>query len=194
MVWALVALSLAGCSALPWVSEGPTLYSPVYGSAALGQVGLSQGDLWSVGDIPLCLDEAGSVTITRVELVAPSNDLSVAAFAVRTVPIGKTPRGGGLGDLSTLGMTRAEQKVHTVTNICDEQSRANVGLDGAPPEGTPVQRVGLAVTVTSTVLPAQAQALRIYYLTPSGKERSTTSPVALDMCAGKIGDDCPPSD
>jgi hypothetical protein len=57
--------------------------------------------------------------------------------------------------------------------------------------GTVEQRVELDVTLTAPTIPASARAFRIHYVDASGAERFTISPIAITMCAGKIGDDCP---
>lgn len=183
---------IAGCSSLPWAEQDAQLYSPVYGGVGVGVVGMAADDLLSEGGIPLCLDAPGSVTITAVEAVEPSNGLSVVDFAVRYIPLGDVPQGDGLGDLSTLGLTQAEKSQRAVTNVCDEQSRANVGLDGPPPEGTQPERVELAVTVTAPAVPASTKALLIRYTDASGDERTTTSAFAIAMCPGQAGDSCDP--
>lgn len=186
---AFAATLLAGCSLLPWSDHGPTLYAPVNGSVGEGQTGLTPGVHFSFGDLPVCLDEAGTATITRVELVNPVNGLTVLAFAVRTIPAGTTPWGAHPGDLTDLGLTPAEQATTTVTNVCGQVARRNAGLDGPPPAGTSDQRVELDLTLSAPHLPARADAVRIWYRV-DGQDRSTLSPVAFALCAGKIGDSC----
>ena len=185
------ALSLAGCSLLPWAEHDAQLYSPIYGQVGVGMVGLAPGDLFSQGDIPVCVDVPGSVTITSVEPVEPSNGLSVVAFAVRRIPAEDVPLGNSVGDLTSMGLTQEQQINRVVTNVCGEQSRANVGLEGPPPAGTTEERVELVVTVTASAIPASAQALMIRFTDQSGDERSATSGFAVNLCSGQVGDPCP---
>lgn len=191
MCAASVVAVLGACSGLPWAERDAQLYSPVNGGVRVGQIGLAGGDSLTEGSIPVCVDVAGSVSITSVEPVEPLNGLSVTAFAVRTIPVGVTPLGDARGGLSAMGLDPEQQKVRTVSNICGEQSRANVGLDGPPPSGAVDERVELVVTVTATTVPAGAEALRIRYTDASGDERSTTSAFGIYMCPGEIGDACP---
>lgn len=186
---ALLSLA-AACSALPWTSHPPRLFSPVNGRVGAGQVGLSAGSKLTEGDIPLCLDQPGTATITNVQPIDTVNGLTVLAFAVRHIPAGSVPKGDAIGDLSAIGMSDHEQQLHDVTNICDAQERANVGLDGAPPPGTPDPRIDLVVTFTAPRLPATAERLKIDY-TVDGERGSTEAAFAIAMCAGKIGDPCP---
>ena len=183
---------IAGCSSLPWSEHDAQLYSPVNGRVGEGHAGMAPNALLSLGDIPLCVDVPGSVTITGVEPVAPSNGFSVTAFAVREIPAGDEPPGNGLGGLSSLDLTPTQQARRAVTNVCDEQSRANVGLDGPPPAGTETRRVDLVITTTAPRLPASARELLIHYTDASGDQRTTTSAVSLALCAGTITDACDP--
>jgi len=176
---------------MPWSRPEPVLYSPVSGHVGEGMVGLKPHDELSVGDFPLCLDEPGSVTITSVEPMDVQNGMTVVAFAVRTIPVGDVPLGNAVGGLGALGLTVDQQKNRIVDNVCGEQSRSNVGLDGPAPAGTMEKRVELDVTLTAPTIPASARAFRIYYVDASGAERFTISPITITMCAGKVGDDCP---
>ncbi len=169
------------------------LYSPVNGGVGVALPNISPGEFLSES-MPLCIDEAGTVTITRVEPIDPADELSILDFAVRTTHPGATPLGAAQGDLSAMGLTPKEQAVHEVTNVCNELLRANVGLEGAPPDGTPDPRVDLVIAFSATAVPAHTEAIRIYYSTASGEERSTTSPLTIDLCEGKVSDfGCPRS-
>jgi hypothetical protein len=192
---AIVAASLAlvGCSSLPWARSQPRLYSPVAGSFGVGQSGLAVGERMSQGDIPLCIDRPGTVTITGVEPLARTNGMRVIDFAVRTIPAGSAPLGGAVGDLSSMGMSVAEQKVHQVTWVCGAQARSNVGLDPGTDVGDQAMRIDLVVTLAADALPAVIQGLRIHY-SAEGHEDSTEARVAFAMCEGKTDDECTPPD
>jgi hypothetical protein len=192
IVMTCLAGSLAGCSSMPWTEHDAQLYSPVNGQVGEGQSGLKPDDKLSIGDIPVCLDKPGSVTITKVEPVGAMNGMTVVAFAVRTIPDGTTPMGAAIGDLTAMGVTPAEQQQREVSNVCGAQSRANLQLQGPPPAGTEERRVEVDVSVIATTLPASSQAFRILYRDASGDERSTLSNIALTMCGGKVVDPCVP--
>lgn len=188
---AAMAMLLAGCSALPWTENEPQLYSPVFGSVAVGMSGMRPGTSLSLGDIPLCVDVPGTVVITAVEPVNSLNATTVTDFAVRTIPPGDAPLGNAFGGLVAMGLNEEQQKNRLVSNVCGAQARANVGLEGPPPSGTVELRVDLVVTVTAPTFPAGAEALRIHYQDASGSEHSTVSAFAITMCAGKSTDPCP---
>lgn len=190
---AVAAMQLSACSTLPWAEKDAQLYSPVNGRVGVGIAGVAAGGMRSVGDVPVCVDVPGSVTITSVEPVEPTNGFSVIAFAVRTIPLGDAPLGDGNGDLASLGMTREEQGRKSVTEICGDQARANVGLDGPPPPGVDdSQRMDLAVTVSAPAMPASSRTLLIRYTDASGDERSTTSAFSIGLCDGNVDDPCDP--
>ena len=169
----------------------PALYSLVNGHVGAGQAGLSPGMLLSEGDIPLCVDSAGTATITSVELVRPTGGLRIVAFGIRTIPLGVTPNGEALGDLTVLGLTPQQVRQREVTNVCSGQSRQNVGLSGDAPPGTLEARVELDITLVGVTLPAAAEGLLIHY--ESGGRASTDgSPFSFALCAGTALSRCAP--
>ena len=186
-----VSLVLAGCGSPPWASPQPHLYSPVNGSFGVGQSGLAPRGRVSQGDIPLCIDQSGTVTITSVEPITSTNGMKVLDFAVRSVPAGGTEIGGAVGDLTSLGMTKAEQQVRQVSTVCNAQERSNVGLDPGTDTSDRTTRIDLVVTMGADALPADIRGLRIHYRV-NGVEGSTESRVSFAMCGGKITDDCNP--
>jgi hypothetical protein len=187
---AVVALAGTGCSALPWSDHSPQLYSPVNGRFGASQVGLTPGSTLTEGSIPVCVDEPGTVTITRVVPIDPVNAITVIAYAVRSIPANSSPLGASPGDLTAIGLSGAQQRIHSVSKVCDAQERATVGLDGAPDPGTPDPRIDLVVTFTAPRLPARATGLRLDY-TVAGQNGSATAAFDVAMCAGTIGDTCP---
>jgi hypothetical protein len=186
------AVAVAGCSSHPEVGSQPLLYSPVNGSFGSGLAGLTPGSHISQGDIPLCVSEPATVTITGVEPITSTNGMTVSNFAVRTIPTGSAPLGVAIGDLGSLGMTKTEQEVHQVSVVCNTLERSNVGIEPASdPSVHP--RIDLVVTMSADGLPASIKRLRILY-TVNGVAATTESRVAFAMCGGKTTDVCTPPD
>ena len=192
MMWVVaVSLVLAGCGSPPWVTSQPHLYSPVNGSFGVGQSGVAPGGHVSQGDIPLCIDQSGTVTITSVEPITSTNGMKVLDFAVRSIPAGDTEIGGAVGDLTSLGMTKAEEQVRQVSTVCNAQERSNVGLNPGSDTSDRTTRIDLVVTMGASALPAGISGLRIHY-SVNGVEGSTESRVSFAICGEKVTDECTP--
>jgi hypothetical protein len=188
----LVPVAVLAIGTVRFVTRGPSpaLYSPVNGHAGIGQAGMLADEYVSEGDIPLCLDSAGSATVTSVELVRPSGGLRIVEFGIRTIPVGDAPLGNAYGDLAALGLSTKQARHRQVTNVCDAQSRENVGLSGGPPPGTADERVELDITLTANKLPATTDGLVIHYQA-GGRAGTAESSVTFALCAGSL-DTCRP--
>lgn len=183
-------VSLVGCGGKGQPPGPPRLYSPVNGQIGFGRSGLTPGKQFSWGAIPLCLDRPGQVTVTSVEAVDAVNGLQVVAFAVR--PYRNNAQGNADGDLAALGFSPADIVGRTITQVCDQGSRANVGLPTALPSGASAGQSELAITVVGTSeRRATATSLRIGY-TSSGQHFTTTAAVALALCPGTPDARCDP--
>ena len=181
--WAACA-TLVGCAAL--TDGGPTLRSPVNGSVMVGMPGMTPGAHLSAGAIPVCLDQPGSVTVTRVEPVDPTGGMRVLAFAVRDVPPGTEILGSAVGGLSELGLTSAQQGNRTVSGVCAPDPDSSPEPDPV----SPARWVDLVVTVTADQLPAHTESLRIQYRTSGGREDAVISRFGIVMCGGSTTDSC----
>jgi hypothetical protein len=160
--------------------------------------GVTQGQQFTV-TVPVCLDEAGSVTITDVEPADGGTDLTIRDFAVRSVDSKtNTITAGGL---ASAGLSKAERSVRVVDSVCRTKDRQAVGLQGEAPDGASGVRAELVVTVSPVdalgsstgpdVLTNQANGLRISYTSGNGQHVATSS-LGVTLCSHPLGDNCPP--
>lgn len=174
VVWlsGLLAVSLAaGCAA-----EGPRL---LWGgpdgdddvAIAIGMPNIVADQPNSFGGWVLCLDQSGSVTIDRAEIIRRQGDIRIEAFAVRPQSPDRPMLGNAYKPLTALGFPEGKPKV---TTPCD-----STGHD--PGKAGPYTELALQY-IKSTDATAQGEGVRVSY-TSHGRHKTLTIPLTVRLCA-----------
>jgi hypothetical protein len=159
------------------VRPGPTLVLPEV-SAGVRLDDAQRHVPYSFDDVPLCLDEAGSVTVDRIELANPTGGLELRRFSVRSTEAGEYM--SYLQDQRTT-LTAAgypSEGPFTVDDVCfdhrEEESDDPISLLGFEVERGDESADGAAYST----------GLVVHY-TSGGQERSAFVGFAVLLCPGK---------
>lgn len=174
----LVGLTV-GCGQVKEVVDpGPKLHLPDV-SAGIGVNNAPVSVAYTFDDVPLCLEEPGSVTIDSIELANPAGGLSLRRFSVRD-----SPESGAMSYLRTQRTTLAEvgypdEGPFVVDQVCysrrEQESDERVSLLGFEVERAADAPDG----------PAYSTGLEVHY-TSEGDERSAFVGFAVLLCPGEI--------
>ena len=180
----LLVTCVTACSA---PQQGPHILVPGFRGAGVAYPNTRQATAYVFGDIIICLDKPGSVTIDSIELVNATDGIRIDDFGV--IPNVMESDQGGYDDNSVPIAQTTPRPSHPVimTTACPKTGNE-------PPRPDP-QAVALLLQYSKTTdKSATSQGIKINYTTAGHKEWVKLG-WTVALCAketGESGASCPP--
>ncbi|HEU0240434.1 MAG TPA: hypothetical protein VFR11_14310 [Micromonosporaceae bacterium] len=173
----LAAVCLAACTASPR-QQGARIMAPGFLGAGAALPNTRAGTPYVFGDVIICLDKPGLVTIDSIEVIDPTNGLHIDDFAV--IPNAMESGHYGYGDNSV-----------PIAQVRPPVARPVVMTKKCPTFTGPLrpdpQAVALLLQYSKpTDASATGQGIKINY-TSAGRKESISLQWGVDLCANQPG-------